>query len=325
MEELDTLLDQFVGLEAYQNLINNTSELEILFEDRFGLVDLDITARVLNHWKKNGLLPDKQIASDISTSTEVEEDYKEVKQGRPHKFNFFELLYLYIIQDLRDIGFSLEKLMKIKESLITRIDIIELLNVITKEDIESGRKEGFDMTLTEEVLKHKEELIDNIDEIPDEIRFVSILSLLIIAVLFNKLDFRIIITKEADISIDQITESGQLKRITKNIQPHIALPLYSYLGRFLSKDKYSELYVPFKLLDEQEKLILDHVRSGKYKEIKIRFNRRNSTTLELTEELKADNAKRLEEIFVKGSYQELHLKTERGVIKYGTLKTKKQL
>ncbi len=89
--------------------------------------------------------------------------------------------------------------------------------------------------------------------------------------------------------------------------------------------KYKSFYLDFKLLDEQELLILEHVRSGKYKEITVTLSKGDAITLELTEELKIDNAKRLQEILLKGAYQDLQVITREGEIKYSKIKTKKQI
>jgi hypothetical protein len=70
--------------------------------------------------------------------------------------------------------------------------------------------------------------------------------------------------------------------------------------------------------------ILEHVRNGHYKEIKIRFSKKDSITLELTEEFKADHAARIQDIILKRGYQDIELKTINGVIKYSTRKTSKQ-
>ncbi len=88
-----------------------------------------------------------------------------------------------------------------------------------------------------------------------------------------------------------------------------------------STDATEPLYVPYHLLDKQEMHILEHVRSGQYTEIKIQLTKKESIKLELTEEIKVDNAARVEEIFLKGAYQDLRMKTQDGVISYGTMKT----
>ena len=323
MKEDNTILNTLVGMEGATQLLNEPEKFSALFEERFKLSDLNITARVLLHWKEKGLLPDKN-DSFSSHENEIREGSKDDK-WKSNRFNFFELVYLFILQDLREFGLSLEKLKNVKRALLHKLDFLEYLPLITEKSIEDAKKQGVDTTIFEEVLNRKQEIIDSIDEIPETISKPSVLYTIILSAILNKQDIRILISKSGNVSIDVLNTVGQMERNSINTQPHIALPLFSYLIRFLSTEKYSQLYVAYKLLDDQEKLILEHVRSGRYKEITIRFNRRKSITLELTEDLKTDITTKLIEILIKGGYQDLQVKTEKGVINYSSIMTKKQI
>ncbi len=323
MKEHNTFLNTLVGMEGWKQILTAPEEISALFEARFKLSDLSITARVLMHWKEKGLLPNK---NDASSLHEIEiPDESKIDKWKANRFNFFELVYIFILQDLREFGLSIEKLKNVKRSLLHPLDFIELLPQITEELIEEAKQQGADTSLLEELLKRKQEVIDSKEEIPETFSKPFVLNLVILSSIMNKQDIRVLITKNGDVSFDVPNTAGQIERNNTNLQPHIVLPLFNYLIRFLSTEKYSQLYVAYKLLDDQEKLILERVRSGRYKDIKILFNRRNSLTLELTEEFKADNTARLQEILVKGAYQELQVKTVAGMIRYSTLKTKEQI
>jgi hypothetical protein len=234
-------------------------------------------------------------------------------------------MYLYILQDLRKIGFSINKLKKVKGTLLAKTDIMSLSSLLDKESLKLLKKHGYNTEILEEFLKQKQDIEYHIDEVPDFVKFPAALVSIILGVLQQKLDFRLIISMNGDVEAEVANSLGQVEKTISNAQPHVVLPLFHYLYRFLSIKKYSELYVSYKLLDQQEMAILDHVRKGQYKEIKIKFNKKDSILLELTEERRIDNAARLQDVLLKGGYQDIELKTQKGVITYTTIKTKKQI
>ena len=63
--------------------------------------------------------------------------------------------------------------------------------------------------------------------------------------------------------------------------PHIAIPIFHYLAQFVSINRYRDLFLEYRLLNDQELVILDLVKKGKYKEISIRPSKDNIITMEL--------------------------------------------
>lgn len=88
----DYLIDEkFVGIRR------------IVRERRIGTVgEIDISYRVFSHWDKNGLLPEGMRSSDLGW----------------RKFNFIERVWLEVIKRLRDFGLSLDKIAKVRESIM---------------------------------------------------------------------------------------------------------------------------------------------------------------------------------------------------------------
>lgn len=69
-------------------------------ERKYSVKDTRINYRTINHWKSIGLLS------------------KEVQRGSGwSKFNFIEIVWLKIIEKMRDFGFSLDKILNVKECL----------------------------------------------------------------------------------------------------------------------------------------------------------------------------------------------------------------
>ncbi len=319
------MLDNLFGSEYFTTMLQSPEDYGKLMEDNFGLSDLNVTARVLKHWKDNGLLPDKEPAiSKIQDGIRAE--HADSERGKRNKFNFFELIYLFIIQDLREFGLSLKKIMKVKGTLLQNKEFSSDMMDISKDDLLKLKKEGVDIKNIEKFFElKKDEISNSIENISDILKSITTLSTMITLVLFSKLDIRIVVTRDGTVTFERVNSAGQAPRTPQNSQPHIVLPIFLYLYRFLSMKKYKSFYLDFKLLDEQELLILEHARSGRYKDITITFSEGDTIVLELTEELKIDNTKRLEEILLKGAYQDLQINTQKGEISYSKIKTKMKI
>jgi hypothetical protein len=320
----DNILDNLLDNNYYTTIVQSPQEFEKLFDDTFGLSDLNVSARVLNNWKDSGLLPDKG-SSTSNHQENIGSGNIEREKGKRNKFNFFELIYLLIVQDLREFGFSFEKILKVKETLLQKLDFASEMDNFSKDDLEMIEKKGIDISLFNDIVEHKNDICNIIENSPVDIFKGNKLISVIIAVLISKFDVRIVITRDAEVTFELVNSVGQSPRTPANSQPHIALPIFLYLHRFLSMKKYKSLYVDFKLMDDQELLILDHVRSGKYKEVTIKFKKGDTILLELTEEFKTDNAKRLEEILLRSAYQDLQVSTQNGKISYSKIVTKKKI
>lgn len=325
MKKLTEILEKLISFDLYSSITSNPEDYLIVFEKRFELSDLDISSRVLNHWKDCGLLPDEEdlLETDDIESTidnKVDPGYK-----KRNKFDFVGLIYLFILQDLRDFGYPISKLKKIKQALLFRPDMLDSIMQLTELDIQRLKKQGIDTRLAQMLFDNKQEIFDNKEIIPYSIRYSPVLSHIVQAALVSKLDLQLIITKDGDLSVELRNSAGQGESTDYNRQPHIVLPIFKYLSHFLSIDKYKELYVSFKLLDEQELLILNHIRSGKYIKISINLNDKESFKVEVTEKVNFDINARLSEILLKGGYQDIHITTQNGEISYSTTKTKTRI
>lgn len=80
----------------------------------------------------------------ISNGEYVEQS--DEKKWALNRFTFFKLVYLYILQNLRDFGFSIQKLRFVKSTLLEKIDVASFLSHITPESIDDFEKEGIDTT-----------------------------------------------------------------------------------------------------------------------------------------------------------------------------------
>ncbi len=80
--------------------------LDKIREELFSLKDIVVSARVLNHWKNNNILP-------LS------------RPGRWNKFSLLELVWIDIVRALRSYGFPLQKISLVRDQLFQPIKIEE--------------------------------------------------------------------------------------------------------------------------------------------------------------------------------------------------------
>ena len=274
---------------------------------------MNISSRVLNNWKNKQLLPEESEDEFSGNYKEISEE--EVNIRKKNKFSFVGLVYLLMLQDLRGFGLSIEKLKKVKGVLFKTIDSFDILKQVKLDDIVKAHKRvGMDERFTQFLVDN----YDNLDELnkllPKSVRYSSILRELMFASLLTKVDIRLLVTMDGVVSADVLSENGQLVNNNFHEVAHIVLPLRKYFFHFLSDEKYNSLRTKLKLLTHNEVLILDSIRSGMYKEILIRMTNGELSLMELKADKLITVQERLNELFHKGEYAEITLKSEKGKI-----------
>jgi|GEM_PF-2081559 len=325
MQQIKDLLNKILGMELFELMMDNSIDPVILLSHNYSVGDVSISSRVLKHWKQNDLLP-VPIMENTQTPIEINDISTDNKKRKVrNKFDFFGLIYLYILQDLRGFGFSLKKLKRVKEFLYSKYNILEILDETPGPVIEFYEENGFDTDNLKKLLEFKAEIKQAANSAPEALINIPVIMILLLSIITAKSDMKLVVTIDGETSVDFVNKVGQTVGTWYNRQPHIVLPLYNYLYHFVSIKKYKKYYTMYRLLNDKEMYILDYVRNGMYKEIVIKNNSGGNIYMELTEELKMDNAARLQDILLKGQYQELTVKTANGDIRYSTLKTKKKL
>lgn len=88
--------------ESYFHFKNQQDDIrELLNEEAFKIKDTGETYRTINHWESEGV---------INTDR---------KEGEWRRFSLVELVWIYIISDLREFGFPLEKIKKVNEEIFS--------------------------------------------------------------------------------------------------------------------------------------------------------------------------------------------------------------
>lgn len=77
--------------------------MELIIEKKFSIKETGLNYREISYWSQKGLI-----------------DHVRDNQGKWHTFSFIELIEIKIYAELRKVGFSLNKLLKVKQKLLSR-------------------------------------------------------------------------------------------------------------------------------------------------------------------------------------------------------------
>lgn len=257
--------------EAYNAIVF----IESLRKENFKLSDLGISARILNHWKINGILP-------------------VIRSDGWNRFSFLEYIWLKIVISLRDFGFPLQKILKVKEWVF---------RPISKGKISSYDKDFYQRKY-------------------DEYKIIYGFNNLAFA-LTNMLLFKkpyLLVVMQTGESIFVSTEEFQGLS-----EPHINIPLLPIIKNFIYKTENIRKIRDLRILRKKEIEILQIIRSDKISEIKIHLKDGDITSYTSTKEIKAFKEARLMDYLLRNSYQKLTIKTENGNIVHCQSEIKKNL
>jgi hypothetical protein len=109
-------------------------------------------------------------------------------------------------------------------------------------------------------------------------------------------------------------------------QSSITISFQSILAKYLLKEQDKSRAQQIGIIDENEAYIMDLISKGDFKCLSVFFNDKKPTKIEFTENLEnVESGKRLSEIFVKGAYQTIEIKSENGNVKHIVRTTKIKL
>jgi hypothetical protein len=267
--------------------------------DEFGLKDLNISSRQLSHWLEMGILPDKKRIQDEN-----------------HKFNFVEFIWLKIVIELREFGFSISKIKIAKLAILKSMTLAELSQYPnTKTGIQKA-KNDFSIADSDSVT------IDNIFK-----KQIPFLSLFVMDCIKNREDVKIYVSKNGQ----TVPYSLSMHALYQGIETHlngdsfIVIPLISLLKEFVEEERYFNFSSRAKILSDSEQQILELIRNGKAKSITISFKNDQPELIEVKKYKNVMKETRLSEIILKKGYEKIEVTTESGNIAYTTVTTKYKL
>lgn len=256
--------------------------------------------KILAFWRRNDLLP-------------------YVPQGKWMEMSFAQLIWIRILDDLRDINFPVEKMKIICEYFFkdAYFDDLPKLNLeYNKKEILKRKSIGIYTEEDEQMLMHIEDVL-SYSPILTILKFdINYLSNFIAAAISNKEDGNIYIFFDGSVA-EYIGQQywGHKKDYEPNFfEPHIRLTISHYLKEFIADDEISGLLMP-QLLNDDETKILREIRRKNVKQIIIHRNdpdkpmRIESTTTGI---ITANEAKEIMEILGLKNYESIELNTMSG-------------
>lgn len=293
-QQLPNALASASSIEGIENLYAE------IIKPNFYLKDIGITARVLAHWKENGLLSPSK-SEDLSWN----------------RFDFAEYIWIRIIQDLRKFGMSLPKIKNVKDYLLAGIDTN--VNRPTQQEIIEFKKQG--LTLTGLGEKDKEQLVAILSEDSgfDAVKsFVSNhrkIEMMVFTSIIYRLKIGILIDKEGQISewigIDKESYEKAYSRT------ELFISISDFIFEFMNDETKEKFLAPLKLMKEEEIAVLRAIRRNDLKEIIIKFpnsSGRKKLHMETVKELQftQEQKETLFEILGKREYLNMSIKTNSG-------------
>ncbi len=254
-----------------------------------------------------------------------------------YRFSFAELLWLRLVTELREMTISFETIKKIKDELFKTTELSEYISDpkfriylnMALDETELTELEISEIMADENLIKKYLNLkISYFDRIINQLLVEKNRISLIIAI--KKREYGTEINRSNSpywltiFSPEKIIDHSKEKDYFEIFNhKNISIPLNDLLQDIIYSIDYKKLPKNLIQLSDSEQFLIDHIRSGDYKSISIRFNDNKQPYLaELTEIKKLKAETRLYEIIHKGAYEDIEIKTQNGEI-YSFKSTKK--
>lgn len=262
------------------------------YSQKDALLFLPNTARTLNYYKQEGLLPERP---------------------KKAKYSFEELVWIRIVAELKNMNIDHERIQKLKDYLFAPVDDVLLDTVL---EVNKGHLE--------------ENLTPFLKQIPEELQ--AEFKKMLLKLMSNKkhlarkvkhnLRFWLMSIIQGKVAAElRLYTDGQVEFHLNNIEStyipsfktYVAVSLTQILSFYLSKD-YIDPALTQKILNKDELLVLQYMRERKYKTIEITFKKEKIDLIKLASEGQVDPAQRLYEFMLAGAYDDITIKREAGKI-----------
>lgn len=255
--------------EAYNAIVF----IESLRKENFKLSDLGISARILNHWKNNNLLP--------------------VIRGEGwNRFSFLEYIWLKIVISLRDFGFPLQNILKVKEWVF---------RPISKDEIATYDNDYYQRKFDESKIIYG---------------FNNLAFALANMLLFRK-PFLLIILQSGE-SVFVSTEKFQ--GLPK---PYISIPLLPLVKNFIQNPKNIAKIKDLQILNKKEQDVIEIIRSGEISELSIELKENDILSFKAERNVHADLESRFLDVTMNQKFANFSFSIHKGQVRGAKLTIKK--
>ena len=290
-------------------LKSSSNDLDLMMEikkKKFRLSDLSINPRNAVHWESKGLFLNKK------------------PEGTWQLLDLTESTWILIVQKLRDFNFKLELISDLKDNFLNaRIEpsdksskekIKEVIKLLNQENVESVEKiiqsKAFDEFIQSMEMSILETILMDIIHLRNHYR-----------ILFN-LDGGYVLLK--DDFLDHPLQDHINEYMTKS---HFSLSLNEIIAELLGKIDLNLAINSYKMISQEEMQVLSILRTENIESVEIQLDK-NSNTIEFinyTETIQIDAYQRLCELIMRNGYQDITIKTHKGLISHCENKVKKKI
>jgi len=249
----------------------------------------------LNYWRRNGLLPF-------------------IEKNKWGKLSFVQLIWIQILESMREFGLSLDVMKNVCDYFFMDAykDNVPKINLTyTKNQLEKKQRAG---TIDEEEKIHLEFIKRNMT---DEHWFtvlkfdINYLTNLVVACIKENWLGGIAIF--ADGTVGEYVNGNYTTHKKEPInpeKPHVYLPLKYYLSTFFEDSELATMVNPV-LLTENEKQIVQEIRKGNIRELRIELEKGKIRRFESTKEgtISMDEARAIVQLLGLKNYERIVLET----------------
>ncbi|MEI7802862.1 MAG: hypothetical protein WCI97_09480 [Bacteroidota bacterium] len=301
-------------------------------EKDFTLKETNVSTRVFQHWKNQGLIP--------FTDANPEESDKKREWVR---LKFSEFLWIKTVDTLRKFGYPFESIKKAKEDLF-KGNVFDMADSIQQNDPELSKR------MVEFFVKdnHSKEIKEELTELFKSRENIKLLKKLFEKSnnLWNLLIFNAKECKGTEMGIAFLEDGTAIPLMwnmllnfdgwgISNVEifnavirtPHVYISLTKYILEFIADEERNDYLLKFSLLSNDEYDLLNKVRSKEYKKITINYDKGTETKVIKTEKKKKVSKENISD-FLKNVLLDQHRTTtikatRNGDLIINTEKTKK--
>lgn len=274
--------------------LNTPSYLTEFSERKYKPSELGISARNINNWSDNNLLP-------------------LAKKKGWHKFNLTECVWLKIILHLRELNINLDAIRIIKESLFSKPDFVEIME---EHDVFKKLKGAFEVNDYENV----SEIVDS-KEFKESMREenITLLDSLILDLIVTRSNFRLLFNNNGDVMIHKDNYDEYLKSLPQYQQfirsTHVSVSINQALFEITNELIEDNDLATLQILTNDETRIIELIREKGTKKAEITFASDDSPQMiKITSQNKLDSAARIKELIMDGGYQDIKITTQNGKV-----------
>lgn len=241
--------------------------------------------------------------------------------GKWRNFNFIDFIWIKTVEELRELGVSTKLIKAVKKKLFEPLDLRGYV------DSMKANPELFEnqiKSFSEQERKKARDYFAQVEKKPINKKISLFFGVLNKAIQLTE-PIKLEIFKDGSIIIHKsntLDSEEEVLRVVDEI--HISLSITSILKNFLTGYSVQSIQIltDLKILQPHEINLLELINSGEYDSIKVIFkdSKMNSLELSKTQDAKA----KLMDIMKKGAYQNITIKSHKGVVSHieNTIKIK---